>query len=318
MAIVTSLINWKGGVGKTTLSYHLATGLAYKRKRVLLIDLDPQCNLSYLAIGAESYMQKVYEDHQRTLNDVFDGYFRNIPVLAHEIIQKKMVRSSPGNVYNHVDIILSHQDLRFLDHKLAQFQKHGLEYGEYAQHEIQKLSVLKNLLDQVEHEYDYIFLDCPPSVSYLTQNAFYTSHFYLVPALPDHLSTIGVSLIRNYMEKFDQQFAGLCAHVHTIDPYTVTKFGGTIFNRVREYRGTPRPYHRKFINSLRNKGVNVFDSYLVEGDGITLSSEHTVPIYAYEYLPKEKTNAEKQVICLTNLVTEFQIRIKEVLQDANI
>ncbi|ARU61216.1 hypothetical protein CBW65_09390 [Tumebacillus avium] len=55
-AIITSIINWKGGVGKTTLAHHLGTGLTYRRKRTLLVDLDPQCNLSYLSVGAANHL----------------------------------------------------------------------------------------------------------------------------------------------------------------------------------------------------------------------------------------------------------------------
>ena len=61
MSKIVSMINWKGGVGKTTLTLHLAAGLASRHsKRVLLVDLDAQCNLSFLAIGASSYITHTY------------------------------------------------------------------------------------------------------------------------------------------------------------------------------------------------------------------------------------------------------------------
>ncbi|HBY2047182.1 TPA: ParA family protein, partial [Klebsiella pneumoniae] len=63
MAKVISMINWKGGVGKSTLSLHLGVGLMLgsdEHPKVLLIDLDPQSNLSYLALGVEKYVRHVY------------------------------------------------------------------------------------------------------------------------------------------------------------------------------------------------------------------------------------------------------------------
>jgi chromosome partitioning protein len=80
MSEIISMINWKGGVGKSTLSLHLGIGLmrrkpGSKRPKVLLIDLDPQCNLSYLALGVSKYIDKVYKNNQSTLKNIFDSYF---------------------------------------------------------------------------------------------------------------------------------------------------------------------------------------------------------------------------------------------------
>ncbi|HFG8385265.1 TPA: ParA family protein [Salmonella enterica subsp. enterica serovar 1,4,[5],12:b:-] len=64
MAKIISMINWKGGVGKSTLTLHLGLGLMLQnedRPKVLLIDLDPQCNLSYLALGVTKYVDYVYK-----------------------------------------------------------------------------------------------------------------------------------------------------------------------------------------------------------------------------------------------------------------
>jgi chromosome partitioning protein len=84
MPIVVSMINWKGGVGKTSLTLHLAAGLAMRhRKRVLLIDLDAQCNLSFLAVGLTSYVDHVYKNNGATLKNIFDGYFGRTPSTRH-------------------------------------------------------------------------------------------------------------------------------------------------------------------------------------------------------------------------------------------
>lgn len=64
MSNIISMINWKGGVGKSTLSLHLGVNIMRQiesRPRVLLIDLDPQCNLSYLALGVSKYTELVYD-----------------------------------------------------------------------------------------------------------------------------------------------------------------------------------------------------------------------------------------------------------------
>ena len=120
MPRVVSMINWKGGVGKTTLTLHLAAGLANRHsKRVLLIDLDAQCNLSFLAIGASSYISHAYTSAGATLKNVFDDYFARTPTKASDVILTRQVRARAGKIYTQVDIILSHQELTLLDMKLA-------------------------------------------------------------------------------------------------------------------------------------------------------------------------------------------------------
>src|SRR4051794_24596649 len=93
------MINWKGGVGKSTLTLHLGVGIQRKtKKRVLIVDLDPQCNLSFLALGVDSYVNKVYKKDTNTLKNVFDCYFNESTVNVDDIVQEKLVNSSPGFV----------------------------------------------------------------------------------------------------------------------------------------------------------------------------------------------------------------------------
>ena len=101
MGKVVSLINWKGGVGKSTLTLHLGVGLQKKtNKRILLIDLDPQCNLSFLALGVDSYVSRINEGKTTTVKDVFDSYFINGNLNIPAIVQEKLVNESPGCVFN--------------------------------------------------------------------------------------------------------------------------------------------------------------------------------------------------------------------------
>ncbi|WP_458006500.1 ParA family protein, partial [Escherichia coli] len=63
--------------------------------------------------------------------------------------------------------------------------------------------------DQVAEDYDYIILDCPPNINLVTQNAFFASELYLIPAIPDFLSTVGISLIKSEMDKLNKNFRGM-------------------------------------------------------------------------------------------------------------
>jgi len=310
VAIITSLINWKGGVGKTTLTYHLATGLTYRRNRVLLIDLDPQCNLSLLAVGTDPYFNMVYEEGVPTLKTIFDSYFAKQPIRARDVILTKRVGSSPGNVFTHVDIVLGHQDLTLLDLKLAQ---HGLAYEddslERMQVEIKKISIIKELVEQVADDYDYVFIDCPPNVYLTTQNAFYASDYYIIPAIPDRLSTVGIVLICNQMEEFNREYRKKHETLDLPHPYQETKLSGIVFNKVEERRGAPRSGQREFIENVRSQvGGAVYASYLSDGDGISVAAQSGYPVFAHETLFRAKNTAQKQARCVQEIITEFLTR----------
>lgn len=312
MATVVSMINWKGGVGKTTLTLHLGIGIqkAIKEGRVLIIDLDPQCNLSFLALGVEKYVDKVYKQDFGTLKTIFDAYFADSQAQADEVIHSKLVNSSPGRVYVNVDLMLSHQELVLLDLRLARSRKAGRDHKEETRFEIDKLSVLKRILAQVDHLYDYILLDCPPNVNLVTQNAFYACDYYVVPAIPDFLSTTGISLIHDYMDGFNNDFGGMHSYAGIEEPYVETKFGGIIFNMVDEYGGGPKRTHMETIESVISQHPGkVFEKYITDGDGLSVASSVNLPVYAHTSLPRANQNAEKQADYLANLVKEFISRV---------
>lgn len=126
MAKIISMINWKGGVGKSTLSLHLGVGLmlgSEKRPKVLLIDLDPQSNLSYLALGVEKYVRHVYTQKKPTLKNIFDDYFEGKTFNARDAIIETPITASPGKVWLNVDLLPSHHELVLVDMMLAREKK---------------------------------------------------------------------------------------------------------------------------------------------------------------------------------------------------
>lgn len=312
MPVVVSMINWKGGVGKTSLTLNLAAGLALKHsKRVLLIDLDAQCNLSFLAVGITKYVEHSYQQNGATLKTVFDAYFDRKPVKAKDVIINKNVRARAGKIYTSVDIILSHQELTLLDMKLARDKRSGKDHREETKFEIEKLSVIKDVIDAVSDQYDYVLLDCPPNVNLVTQNAFFASNYYVVPAIPDFLSTVGISQITKYMDQFNGDYRSMWGYAGLPGSYGDTKFGGIIFNMVDEYAGGPKEGHKQIITSTKaQQGANaVFTNYITDGDGMSAAAQANLPIFAFSDLPRSQQNAEKQAQYMERVVNEFAQRI---------
>lgn len=312
MAKVVSMINWKGGVGKTTLTLHLAAGLATRHnKRVLLIDLDPQCNLSFLAIGASSYISHTYTTNQPTLKNIFDGYFDRKPAKPEDVILQQSVRARAGKVYTKVGVILSHQELTLLDMKLAREKRVGKDHREETKFEIEKISIIKSILDDVADEYDYVLLDCPPNVNLVTQNAFFASDYYVVPSIPDFLSTVGITLINQYMDQFNKDYESMWTYAGLPGKYNPTKFGGVVFNMVDEYNQGPKNGHQQVMSNVASQlgSAAIFDNYITDGDGISAAADMNLPVFAVTDLPRSHQNAGKQAGYMGAVVDEFVARI---------
>lgn len=162
MAYVITLTNQKGGVGKTTTACALISGLTAKNKKVLGIDLDPQGNLGF-SLGIEI-------EECSTIYDVFKN---NLSIT--EAIQR-----TPYGEIIPSNILLSGAEL--------EFNRTGREF------------MLKNLISKISHLYDYIVVDTPPALNILTVNAYVASNALIIPMVPEILSLLGVSQLKETIE----------------------------------------------------------------------------------------------------------------------
>lgn len=315
MPKVISMINWKGGVGKSTLSLHLGVGAMKfsnpeSRARVLLVDLDPQCNLSYLALGVSKYIDHVYDKKKPTLKNLFDSYFKGETFDTTKAIIKKPITASPGKIWIDVDLLPSHHDLVLVDMRLAREKKSGTTHQEETRYEIDKLSIIQNALDQVADQYDYIILDCPPNINLVTQNSFFASDSYVIPAIPDFLSTVGISLIRTEIDRLNKNFSQMIGYSGIDATYADAELKGIIFNMVDEYGGGPKQTHDTTINLMKTQHPNlVFENYVTDGDGISTAADNNMTVYSYDHFPKAKANGQKQAEALERVTAEFISRV---------
>ena len=205
-----SLINMKGGVGKSTLAVNLAwqfAGLKKWNKRILIIDLDPQFNASQYLIGVEKYEQ-ILSKQNPTVWDVFEQ-------MTHTP-SKTPIQLNPKSVLYNV--------VTFPDGSLIDLIPSRLELAYSLRNPGQKEGLLAQLVSEIEDDYDLILLDCAPTESLLTTAAYLTSDFILVPVKPEYLSTIGLPLLVRSMDEFktapygnnDLQLAGIVFN-HTSD-----------------------------------------------------------------------------------------------------
>ncbi len=211
-----SVINFKGGVGKTTLSVHFACFLANNSK-VLVIDVDHQSSLSIVLLGDALWSQAVKE--RKTINRVFESFCnRKISMPGSEIILTNPIGLRNPHFdhwYPNLDFVSAQFELDDTEIDLA-----STSYGNANLSDWDKRTLLASWLDSVgaHDKYDYILFDCPPATKIVSQNALAASDSYVIPVIPDELSSRGVTHFKNLVEsKIDGKLAYLKEGAHVQD-----------------------------------------------------------------------------------------------------
>jgi chromosome partitioning protein len=198
-----SIINFKGGVGKTTLSLHLACYLA-RNARVLVIDIDHQSSLSLVVLRLDLWETQVSTNS--TINRVFESFTnRRIAMPETEIIVENPfhVRNRRQDFYPELDFVSAQFELDDTEIDLA-----STNYGNPTLSDWEKRTLLASWLDTIDAEraYDYVLFDCPPATKIVSQNALACSDCYIVPVIPDELSSRGVTHFEGLVrQKIDQK-----------------------------------------------------------------------------------------------------------------
>ncbi|MBX2992987.1 MAG: AAA family ATPase [Bacteroidetes bacterium] len=196
-----SIINYKGGVGKTTISANLAAELAYRGHNVLAIDLDPQASLTFSYFSVDEWRDN-YEK-TKTIKNWYDAFIdRDSDLdLSNLIVRPNRVNSV--GLKGHVDVICSHLALINVDLELATRLVGGTA-RDLRNNFLRVHSRLKQGLSTLDpNRYDYVLIDCPPNFNIVTKNAIVASDHLLVPTKPDYLSTLGIDQLKTHFTEFD-------------------------------------------------------------------------------------------------------------------
>ena len=193
MPIVTSIINLKGGVGKTTLTIALAHFLAIEHhKRVLVIDLDPQTNATVCLIPENEWKQR--DETGRTLYQFFADQVKGTRRFN---VDDAIVRdvSNIGGGVRGLDLLPS--SLR-----LIKVQDRVTQLTDFENYERGPIFAMRDALSEFLPYYDHVLIDCPPSLGIITLNGLAISDSYLIPVVPDLLSVLGIPPILDRIDHF--------------------------------------------------------------------------------------------------------------------
>ncbi len=250
VARVIATINLKGGVGKTTTTAALAEFMAADfGQRVLLIDLDPQTNLTTMMVGEERWQE--LNELGWTLATLFR---KAVDPSAPDFDLEKALQRNVSSVktVKGVDLLASSLDLMDI--------QEGLSHQQYADPvSTRPIEVLSSAIAPIAGDYDYILVDCPPNLGMLTLNGLRLADGYIIPTIPDILSTYGIPQLQARVKKFAERVG-----------HPIKEIGLVI----TKYRSASN-LHRSTIERLQRdeKTANVAPSWIPEATQIAQSAD---------------------------------------------
>lgn len=233
MGKIIALANQKGGVGKTTTSINLAASLATLEKKVLLVDADPQANTTS-GVGTQAQ-----DGHYTIYECIIDG------VAPEEVIRKTSVTN--------LDIIPSHIDLVGAEIEMLKMDE--------------RESVLKRILRPLADSYDYILIDCSPSLGLITVNALVAAHSVIIPVQCEFFALEGISKLLNTIRIIKAQLNSKLE----IEGFLMTMYDGRL-----------RLAKQIYDEVKSHFGQLVFETVIQRNVKLSEAPSHGVPVILYD------------------------------------
>ena len=249
MAKIIALFNNKGGVSKTTTTFHLGWKLAEKGYKTLIVDTDPQCNLTGLCLNTDknNKLDNFYKENKNNLKDSLSPVFSGAlsPLVAancYEFDENKNLFLLPGHIgFSEYDA--TYNIAENLTGSLIMFKNVP--------------GALRNLLQMTAEKYgfDYILVDMSPNISATNANILMESDFFIVPCAPDYFCYMAIDSLTKVFPRWDRVYSQIKENdVFKSADYEMNsgkpQFIGTIQQRYRPRNGSPAKAFSEWIDDI--------------------------------------------------------------------
>jgi chromosome partitioning protein len=302
MSSVVSVINYKGGVGKTTLTANIGAELAARGHTVLLVDLDPQASLTFSFLRVEDWEADLAGE--RTVLQWFQSFLTGgaaDPLQKYVVCPPAVNEALPAGS-GRLHLLVSHLGLIEVDLDLAA----GLGGARFQTSSPRFLPVHRLLADALSDDafagYDTVLIDCPPNFNMVTRTAIVASDHVLVPARPDYLSTLGIDYLRARLSRLVETYNGIAAAA--INPEIV----GVVYTMIQHAGAGILRAQRITMERIERIEVPVFRQTVRENKtAFTDAGDRSVPVV----LATETTSAMESLRYELQLLTsEFVAKIR--------
>ena len=253
--VVVALVNMKGGVGKSTLTANIGWYCGYYANlRVLMVDLDPQFNLSQYVLGNDRY-EKHLGENKPTIVDIFEQHTPG-STTEESVGSEAITVAQEWNDGSLIHVIPS-----------------KLELAWTLKNPHQKEHLVRDYIQDIKGDYDLILIDCPPTESVLTAAAYMSSDYLVVPVRPEYLSTIGLPLLVRSLADYRKAYKN--------EPHP--KLAGIVFNDF----DSSKPEHNRSRRTVKKvadqQGWGIFKGHLSHSDSYPTGARAGKPIFLTGY-----------------------------------
>lgn len=295
-----SIINYKGGVGKTTITANLAAELAFRGKRILAIDLDPQASLTFSFFSVDEW-RKSFEA-SKTIKNWYDAFIDKDTDLSLKSLIAHPRRA--GIQKGYLDLVCSHLALINVDLELATRLIGGTE-RDLRNNFLRVHSRLRHGIESLKG-YDYVLIDCPPNFNIVTKTAIAASNYLLVPTKPDYLSTLGIEQLEKHVGELVKTYNKYVSDSGTDEWDKIeAEILGILFTMIQLRNKQPISAQQPYIEQVRKLGIPILDSLIRENKTIYAGApEYGVPVVLQYVSGKTYEDVQAELEDLTTEVLE--------------
>jgi chromosome partitioning protein len=297
-----AIINYKGGVGKTTITANIAAELAFRGKKILAIDLDPQASLTFSFFSVDEWRQNF--EASKTIKNWYDAFIDKDTDLNLSSLIGHPLKANVGKSGGCLDLICSHLALINVDLELATRLIGGTE-RDLRNNYLRVHTRLRQGLETLrEKEYEYVLIDCPPNFNIVTKTAIVASDFLLLPTKPDYLSTLGIEQLIKHVGELAKTYNKYANESGSNEWSEISpEILGVIFTMIMLRSQQPISAQAQYIEQVRRSGVPILNSYIRENKTVYADApELGLPVSIRRVSGQTYRDVQQELVDLTTEV----------------